>query len=67
MKTFIDEKKVSQMTGFALPTIRNWRFLRRNLSYIKFGRSIRYDMDEVLAFMSAHKVILEDVTIQKRA
>jgi len=58
-KKFLNEKEVSELTGFALPTIRNWRFLRKGPSYIRVGRSIRYELNEVLSYMRKHSVNLE--------
>lgn len=55
-KIFIDEKAVSNITGFALPTLRNWRCIGKGPDYSKIGRAIRYKKKDVLAFMDAHRI-----------
>ena len=56
MKKYISEKEVSAMTGRALQTLRNDRFEGKGFPYIKYGKAIKYDQDEVIAIMEAHKV-----------
>ncbi len=53
---YISEKEVSRITGLALPTLRNWRFKRTGMAYIKLGRSVRYAMEDVLHYMESRKV-----------
>lgn len=53
---YLTEKQVSEMTGLALPTLRNDRFLGRRLPYIKIGKAVRYNEADVIAFMEAHKI-----------
>ncbi len=55
-KRYIDEKKVSEITGIALPTLRNDRATKRRIPYLKIGRSVRYDLEEVIQFMESHKI-----------
>lgn len=56
MSKYLTETEVSELTGFALSTLRNDRFHRRKLPYIKVGKSVRYDRDDVIAFMESCKV-----------
>jgi predicted DNA-binding transcriptional regulator AlpA len=53
---YIDEKGVSRMTSIKLPTLRNDRHKGRGIPYVKIGRSVRYRLDDVIAYMEAHKV-----------
>jgi predicted DNA-binding transcriptional regulator AlpA len=55
-KRFLTEKEVSEMTGIALSTLRNHRSLGVGLPYCKFGRIVRYSLDETLNFFKAHTV-----------
>ncbi len=57
-RQFIDEKKSSGITKIALPTLRRWRHEGKGPSYIKIGRMVRYDLDELLKFMDSHKIDL---------
>jgi len=55
-KQYLTEKEVAQLTRMALSTLRNDRFCGRGFPYIKLGRSVRYDMAEVIRIMDEHKV-----------
>lgn len=53
---YITEKEASQITCIPLQTLRNHRFCRKGIKYAKIGRSVRYDIKDVLDFMEKHKV-----------
>ena len=55
---YVDEKFVSDLTGMSLSTIRNHRFERRGMPFIKVnhGRSVRYLLSDVIAFMEAGRI-----------
>ena len=55
-KQYLTEKEVAQLTRMALSTLRNDRSCGRGFPYIKLGRSVRYDMAEVIRIMDEHKV-----------
>ena len=57
---FLTEKDVKYMTNRALSTLRNDRHLNRGMPYVKIGRSVRYEMDDVLKFMRSRKIQTED-------
>lgn len=54
--TFIDEREVSRITGRAVQTLRNDRFHRRGLPYHKFGRQVRYKLEEVMQALEAGRI-----------
>ncbi len=57
---YLTEKQVAEMTGRALQTLRNERFLGRGMPYVKVGRSIRYSLEDVVEFMESRKVGTQD-------
>lgn len=57
---YVNEKKVSEITGRALPTLRNDRHHRRGIPYCKVGRSVRYKISDVIRFMESRKIVFED-------
>ena len=59
--SYIKEKEVARITGRALPTLRNDRHHRRGIPYCKIGRSVRYCIDDVIAYMEAHKIKTEGI------
>lgn len=62
-KPFLREHEVSAITGRAVSTLRNDRFLRRGIPYLKVSqRSIRYRTQDVLNFMEARPITFDEVT-----
>jgi hypothetical protein len=59
---YVDERKVSEITGRALPTLRNDRHNRRGIPYCKVGRSVRYSLADVVSYMEFRKIVPEDNT-----
>ena len=55
-KKYITEEVVSDITGMALATLRNDRLYKRKIPYYKVGRSVRYDYEDVIAFMESCKI-----------
>lgn len=58
---WVDEKRVAELTGIAVQTLRNWRFQRIGPPYSKIGkgRMVRYRLDEVINFMERNKISVE--------
>jgi hypothetical protein len=54
---WITEKEVSDMTGRAVQTLRNDRCKCKGIPYSKIGSSIRYKVEDVVAFMEGHRII----------
>jgi hypothetical protein len=52
----IDEKELSRITRRALSTIRNDRHLGRGMPYIRIGRSIRYNLNDVQNYLKSRRV-----------
>jgi predicted DNA-binding transcriptional regulator AlpA len=57
---YINEKKVAEMTDFSVQTLRNDRHLGKGIPYTKRGRSVRYRLDEVVAYMESRKIKTEE-------
>lgn len=55
-KKYITDKALSDLSGRAVQTIRNDRFLGQGFPYVKLGRSIRYDLDECIEIMEESKI-----------
>jgi hypothetical protein len=59
VKRYITEVEVSKITSRALQTLRNDRHHSRGFPYIKVGRSVRYSIDDVIAYMESRKIKTE--------
>lgn len=61
-KTYLNEKEVAAITGRAVSTLRNERFMRKGLPYLKVGgRSIRYKTEDVIAYMEGRRISFDEV------
>ena len=59
---YLNEKQVSKMTGFALSTLRNSRFNRSGIPYLKIGKkSVRYRYDDIINFMDRYRIETQQV------
>ena len=52
----LNETEVSKLTGLALPTLRNWRHLRKGFPYLKLGKAIRYNLEDVLTYVAKKRI-----------
>jgi hypothetical protein len=57
--TYLTEREVAKIIRMALSTLRNDRCLRRGIPYVKLGRSIRYNLNDVVSYMEARKIVFE--------
>jgi hypothetical protein len=64
---YLTEKQVAGITGRALQTLRNERFLGRGIPYVKVGRSVRYSLEDVVEFMESRKIGTQDAMCVRSA
>jgi hypothetical protein len=55
-KRWLTEKKVAEMIDIPVQTLRNKRCQGKGMPYSKIGRSVRYALNDVIAFMEAHRI-----------
>jgi len=58
---YLNEAEVSRLTKRALSTLRNDRFKRQGIPYVKVGRSVRYSKEDVIGFMEKRKIQTESI------
>ena len=61
-KRFINEIEVSVITGLSVQTLRNWRFQEKGIPYVKAGRSVRYQFQDVITYMEERIVTPREQT-----
>lgn len=54
--TYLTERQVFEMTGIPVSTLQNHRHYCKGLPYIKFGKSVRYDLKDIISYMESRKV-----------
>ncbi len=60
---FLNESQVSAITGRAVQTLRNDRSLRQGIPFVKFRRSVRYSLEDVMEFLNQHRVETRDFKV----
>jgi len=53
---YLTDVQVAELTGIGLSTLRNNRVKNVGMSYIKYGRAVRYKKEDVIAYMDAHRI-----------
>lgn len=52
----VDEKRAARFLGVAVQTMRNWRHQRRGPAYVKMGRSVRYQVEDLIGYLQSKKI-----------
>ncbi|WP_432474144.1 helix-turn-helix transcriptional regulator [Amphritea sp. HPY] len=52
----LDEHQIAELTGFSLSRLRNDRYLKQGIPFIKIGSSVRYRMADYRAFIEQSRV-----------
>ena len=60
-KLFLNEQQVARMLNLKVQTLRNRRFKNRGLPFIRDGRTIRYDRDDVIGYMESKRVFPDKI------
>lgn len=56
-KLYLTEIEVAFMTGLSIFTLRNDRFLRKGIPYLRVGaRKIMYKMTDVISYMEENRI-----------
>lgn len=55
-KIYLNENEVAVLTGLAVTTLRNQRHRRQGFPYLKYGKSVRYRTDDVVAAMEKRRI-----------
>ena len=58
-KEYLTKKDVFKITGISIATLNRWIHLKKHIAFIKAGKRVLYDPDDVKNFMNKNKVIPE--------
>ena len=54
---FLRDTQVAKLINCSPQTLRNQRFLGKGIPYVKAGRAVRYEEEEVIKYMRDRKII----------
>ena len=52
----LNEKQAAKLLNVAVQTLRNWRHKRQGPAYVKFGRAVRYQVQDIEAYIEKQKI-----------
>jgi excisionase family DNA binding protein len=55
-RELLTPQQVSEITGLSVETLAQWRSQKRELPYLKIGRTVRYDPSDVQNYLEGCKV-----------
>lgn len=53
---YVNEQEVSRITGLAVQTLRNYRYLGTGPVFLKVGRAIRYKIEDIITYMEKQRI-----------
>ena len=56
MDPALSDNQAAKEIGVAVQTLRNWRHLKRGPAYLKIGRSIRYQLEDLKKFKANKRI-----------
>jgi hypothetical protein len=56
MNQTVNEVEAARFLCVAVQTLRNWRHMRKGPAYLKLGRSVRYRLEDLNAFMENRRI-----------
>ena len=53
---WLNEKEAAKMLSLSVYTLRQHRHKGVGFPYVKYGKSVRYSLDDIAEFMNSHKI-----------
>ncbi len=53
---YVNEKEAARITGLAVKTLQNFRYLKREIPYAKIGSACRYKVQDLIDYMESKRV-----------
>jgi excisionase family DNA binding protein len=58
--SLLTAEQVAELTGLSVDTLAQWRSQRRGIVYLKIGRAVRYDLNDVQTYLRGCRVSVSD-------
>ena len=65
-EALLTAEAVAELTGLPVGTLAQWRSQRREIRYLKIGRTVRYDPVDVQAYLEGCRVSVSDPQERRR-
>jgi len=56
LNSLLSAEEVADLTGLSKETLAQWRSQKRGIPYLKIGRSVRYDAQDVQSYLAGCRV-----------
>lgn len=60
LRHLLTAEELSTQTGISVETLAQWRSQRRGIPYLKLGRRVRYDPEDVQQYLAGCRVSVSD-------
>ncbi len=60
LRNLLSAEQVAACTGISLDTLAQWRSQKRGIPYLKIGRCVRYDPQDVQQYLAGCRVSVSD-------
>ena len=61
IEDLLNEHDVARITGLSVASVRRWRLLRQGPRYLKIGAAVRYNREDVAAWLKSRPTGGENV------
>ncbi|PYP90054.1 MAG: excisionase [Candidatus Angelobacter sp. Gp1-AA117] len=58
--SLLSVEQVADLTGLSTETLAQWRSQKRGIPYLKIGRCVRYDAQDVQSYLAGCRVSVSD-------
>ena len=58
--SLLSAEQVADLTGLSTETLAQWRSQKRGIPYLKIGRCVRYDAQDVQSYLAGCRVSVSD-------
>lgn len=53
IESLLNEHDIARITGLSVASVRRWRLLKQGPKYIKIGSAVRYNTDDLSAWLKS--------------
>ncbi len=61
LTSLLSAEEVAELTGLSIDTLAQWRSQKRGIPYLKIGRCVRYDPQDVQQYLAGCRVPVSDL------
>jgi excisionase family DNA binding protein len=64
--SLLSAEEVADLTGLSMETLAQWRSQKRGIPYLKIGRCVRYDANDVQSYLAGCRVSVSNANERRQ-